>query len=140
MCGLMSLNFFADSLIAFKVLLLTGIGAEGIVLLKLAFKDSRPFWDSKEVNSGFFCDLAFSSPCIDCFYSSFSLVYIYMQYRLKYRQRNSWALDALVIIMSVYLTVGNIVSNLINGRNYSYQMLTGYSYGFIFLILCLIYD
>ena len=120
MCLLMSLNYFSDSLIAFKTLFLTGVGAEGIVFLKLLFKDSRPFWDSELVHSGMFCTLGFGAPCYDCFFTSFSLLYIYMQYRLMYKQMNSKVLNVILIILSIYLFLGNLFSNLYNGRNYIY--------------------
>jgi hypothetical protein len=50
-----------DSLLAFKSALITCMGYYILTVLKLLYKDARPFWLSKEV-LGFRCRFDFGAP------------------------------------------------------------------------------
>ena len=64
---LLMLLLLADSWLAYKTTLVTGIGLYFIAFLQLCFKSGRPFWDRAEISSNGHCLFDFSGPSQSAF-------------------------------------------------------------------------
>jgi len=120
-----ALLLIADSWLAYKTTLVTCIGLYFSTFLELCFRDSRPFWDQLEISSNDFCSFDFGGPCQLAFTMTFFWPYVVIMFGFKYYENPRviilFILIALILIcwVDVYLYV------LINGLNYTYQVVIG---------------
>ena len=116
---------FSDQVLAFKTMLLTTVGNFAIVLLNLAFKDGRPFWDLKDVNSNGQCVYMFGSPDMVAFNATFLWLYIICIYLFKYNRNPYAIINISAIIGLVILMLNMYFEAYANGVTYIYQVVIG---------------
>ena len=77
---LYALLMLADSWLAYKTTLVTGIGLYFIAFLQLCFKSGRPFWDVDNITSNGHCLFDFSGPSQSAFVMTFFWPYILIMF------------------------------------------------------------
>lgn len=133
------LYLLTDSLIAFKTAILTCFGIYFITMLKLLYKDGRPYWvDAKIEASACFFD--FSGPSYALFILAFFYSYIIIMYCMKYVEKINYALVYCLFGFLTLFGAWTCVSGMYAGTIYLYQNFIGLLYGLIYLVLCMNFD
>jgi hypothetical protein len=128
-----------DSLIAFKSALLTCFGLFFITILKLLYKDGRPYWVDGDIQAGL-CLFDFSGPSYAMFILCFFYSYLIIMYCCKYVEKVNWPLVYGLFAFQGLFGVWAFISGLYAGTIYIYQNVVGLIYGFIYLVLCMNFD
>ena len=111
-----------------------------MVLLNLAFKDGRPFWDIKDVYSNGQCVYMFGSPDFAAFNATFLYLYLICIYLFKYNRSPYAIINISAITLTVLLMLNLYLESYANGVTYIYQLVIGQLCGFVYLIACLTFD
>lgn len=83
---LIFLYLMSDSLIAFKSALLACFGIYFVTILKLLYKDGRPYWVDGKIKASL-CVFDFSGPSYAAFLLAFFYSYLVIMYCMKYVER-----------------------------------------------------
>lgn len=129
-----------DSLLAFKTAIITSMGYYILTVLKLAYKDPRPFWLDQKIH-GYRCRFDFGGPSYHLYTLTTFWAYNIIMYRLKYAEppvnkRLAYAMFGAVFIFGLWV----VIAGLHQGTAYLYQEFLGLLYGSIFLVLTLNFD
>ena len=114
------LAMFSDQVLAYKTMLLTTSGNFVIVLLNLAFKDGRPFWDLRDVRSHGQCVYYFGSPDLVAFNATFVWLYMICIYLFKYNRNPYAIINISAITITVILWLAMYFESYANGVTYLY--------------------
>ena len=128
-----------DSLLAFKSALITCLGYYVLTVLKLIYKDARPFWISSEVEP-YRCRYDFAGPSYHLYTIITFWVYNVIMYRMKYNDRVN---ICEVITLLTYLGIFGIlvvIAALHQGTTFLYQEMMGLLYGILFLVVVMNLD
>lgn len=141
-CCLLAISMFTDSLLAFKVGLVSSFGIFIVFALTMLYKDGRPFWDYEDVSPYSNCLYSFASPESRQFILTFVWPYLFIQSRLKYvtQGERSRLLTCVCFTFVIAFMILNYFNGVFNGINYLYQTLFGNLYGFCYLVMCLVFD
>ena len=138
--ALFALFLVADSWLAYKTTLVTGLGLYALIFMQLTFKSGRPFWDVADIESNGNCFYDFSGPSESSFIMTFFWPYVLLQFLCKYnatpRTFLNWGLFAILVA----LWADMYFFSLVNGVNYAYQMVLGQLLGFCYLVSCMVFD
>ena len=134
------LTMFSDQVLAYKTMLLTTTGNFVMVMLNLAFKDGRPFWDIKDVYSNGQCIYMFGSPDFMAFNATFLYLYMICIYLFKYNRSPYAVINISASILTALLFLNLYLESYANGVTYIYQLVIGQLCGFVYLIACLTFD
>ena len=122
---LFGLLLLADSWLAYKTALVTGIGLYFICFLQLGFKSGRPFWDKAEISSNGHCLFDFAGPSQSAFTMTFFWPYCLIMFLSKYYKSPSRLLNWTLIILLLVFWVDIYFYSVLNGLNYIYQIVIG---------------
>jgi hypothetical protein len=133
------LYLVSDSLIAFKSALLTCYGLFILTILKMLYKDARPYWIDGEI-SATECFFDFSGPSYQMFLLSFFYNYLIIMYCMKYTERPKKVLGRVLLVLVFLFAAVDFFSGLYTGQVYIYSNIAGGIYGLIFLVIAMNFD
>ena len=137
---LYALLLVADSWLAYKTTLVTGLGIYFVAFMQLSFKNGRPFWDVAEIESNGHCLFDFSGPSMAGFLMTFFWPYIHIMFLCKYHKSPMPVLNWFLIVILIVFWFDIYLFAIMNGLNYIYQMVIGQLVGFCYLVFCLVFD
>ena len=117
---LFALLLIADSWLAYKTALVTGVGIYFMSFLQMCFKSGRPFWDVAEIASFGHCLFDFSGPSLSAFTMTFFWPYVQIMFLAKYYRSPSKFINWILLIILLIFWVDVYLFSLINGLNYIY--------------------
>jgi hypothetical protein len=102
-----------DSLLAFKTAMITCIGYYILTFLKLLYKDTRPFWLSKDI-FGYNCKFDFGAPSYHLYTLVTFWAYNIIMYQMKYADRVNkskvYAMFGGLIAFAIFLIIASLHS------------------------------
>lgn len=120
-----------------KIIIVTNMGYYLVVLLRLLYKENRPYWNLID-NNNVLCSLSYASPSLHLFIPTFYWTYLFIQYCIGNKEKISklkkfWLLFG--ILMINLITSFNLF---INFQNYIYQL----NYGLVIslVLVCIFLD
>ena len=119
------LLLIADSWLAYKTTLVTGMGIFTISLINMCFRSGRPFWDLLDISSNNLCLFSFAGPSATAFYMTFFWPYVITIFSFKYHKNPPVIVNFLLLGLLCIFWVDIYLYVLINGLNYIYQMVLG---------------
>jgi PAP2 superfamily len=128
-----------DSLLAFKSAFITCMGYYILTVLKLLYKDARPFWLTNDID-GYRCRFDFGAPSYHLYTLTTFWAYNIIMYQMKYAERENLPK---VIFLFVFLALFGcflIVAALHQGTSFLYQEIMGLLYGLMLLVFTLNFD
>ena len=137
---LFALLLLADSWLAYKTALVTGVGIYFMSFLQMCFKSGRPFWDVAEISSNGHCLFDFSGPSHSAFIMTFFWPYVQIMFLAKYYRSPSKFINWILLAVLLIFWVDIFLFSIINGLNYIYQIVIGQLLGFCYLVMCLVFD
>ena len=119
-----------------KVIIVTNIGYYLFVILRLLYKDVRPYWELE--NNNVLCSFSYANPSLHQFISSFYWTYIVIQYCIGKKESIS-RLNKIFVLLIIFLI--NVITGFnlfINYQNYLFQL----SYGLVIslMLICIFLD
>jgi hypothetical protein len=128
-----------DSLLAFKSAIITCLGYYILTVLKLLYKDGRPFWINQDV-TGYRCRFDFSGPSYHLYTLVTFWAYNVIMYRMKYTDRINYALVYTLFFLLFLVGVLVVIAGLHQGTVFLYQEFMGLLYGIMVVVLALNLD
>jgi PAP2 superfamily len=109
-----------DPILATKTALVGFFGQFILVMMKIAYKEPRPFWVSKDITS-FRCSSAsdFEGPSDHMFILMFLGTYSNLIYLRKYAPEPRKITSAILFIFKIALMLGTVWAGLILGHTYA---------------------
>lgn len=128
-----------DSLLAFKSALITSFGYFILTVLKLLYKDGRPFWLSNEV-VGYICRFDFAGPSYHLYtlitFWAYNIIMYQMKYAAEVRRWLVYLQFAIIALVGIWV----IFAGLYQGTTFLYQEFMGFLYGILFLAAVMNFD
>jgi hypothetical protein len=109
-----------DSLIAFKSCYLTCFGIFALSIMNLVYKDGRPFWNEKTIESMGHCTFNFGSPDQCAFTLTFYWGYAFAMHRLKFAKDPNKFVTGVVFAILVCMSLLLYLSGVALGITYIY--------------------
>lgn len=139
MFAMMFLYLTTDSLLAFKSAIITCFGYYILTVLKLLYKDGRPFWLSQEI-MGYRCRFDFGGPSYHLYTLTTFWAYNIIMYRMKYVAKvNKVEVGICFGLLSLF-GILVVLGGLHQGTTFLYQEIMGLLYGIMFLVFVLNFD
>ena len=107
-----------------KVIIVTNTGYFLIVILRLIYKENRPYWELIG-NSNVMCSYSYASPSLHLFMTAFYWTYLGIQFCFNYKDNMSRSQKFLVVLGIIIINLLNTLNLLINFQNYIYQLNNG---------------
>lgn len=101
---MMLLYLVTDSLLAFKSAIITCFGYYILTVLKLLYKDGRPFWLSQEVY-GYRCRFDFGGPSYHLYTITTFWIYNIIMYQMKFAEKVNAVKVAFFFTLAVFFGV-----------------------------------
>ena len=103
-----------------KVIMVTNMGYYLIVLLRLLYKENRPYWDFNS-NNNVLCNYSYASPSLHSFISTFYWTYLIIQFFLGNKENITQKKKFLSILLIIFINLLTNMNLFINQQNYLYQ-------------------
>jgi membrane-associated phospholipid phosphatase len=134
-----SLYLWGDAILATKTAIVAFFGQFLLVILKISYKEPRPFWTHPDIK-GLRCQTDFEGPSDHMFIVVFLGTYLNIIYLHMYAKKPKKVLSALCLLLLVAAVVATAFSGLLLGHTYLLQSLIGLVYALFFTLGCLSLD
>ena len=92
-----------------------------IVILRLLYKETRPYWED-EGNNNVLCSYSFASPSLHSFIATFYWTYLFISYSFGKKEKTSKKQKIMLVSGIVLINVITGINLFINYQNYIYQI------------------
>ncbi len=107
-----------------KVIIVTNTGYFLFVLLRLIYKENRPYWELIG-NSNVMCSYSYASPSLHLFMTAFYWTYLGIQFCINIKENISRTQKFMVVLGIILINLLNTINLFINFQNYIYQLNNG---------------
>lgn len=137
--GMYSLYLCGDAILATKTAIVAFFAEFILVLLKVAYKEPRPFWTHQEIQ-GWRCQNDFEGPSDHIFLLVFIGTYVNIVYLHKYAKKPKIILSYVMGALTVILVCLTASAGFFLGHTYIMQCVTAIVYGLFYTLGCLSLD